>query len=191
MKPIFSIPLFLFLACGVEKELAEDRRNDDHEVKTETEISLQPEEYNVQLQLYNFTPYCGGAAPDWEDEMRQTSPMSNTTFIFIDYNTDTKREVKSDNNGVLRMYLQPGKYALREKYKDVSYEEFYKQYYHAPDDYYFNNGDTSCYYNWWTSNLVGMVITNPDSLYDYQVTTYAQCFTGINPCISYMGAYPP
>ena len=190
MKGIIIISSLLLLACGVEKEVVKTE-GEDHVQEEEEVLFEEDKTYNVSIKLFRFTPYCGGAAPDWEMEQRQTSPMNYTTLLLLDLDANMKREVKTDSAGVLYLNLKPGKYAIREKYKDCSFEEFKKQNFQNSDDYYISTPDSNCYYNWWSSNFLEFEVTKEDSLYQYSQTTYSQCFTGRNPCINYIGPWPP
>ena len=191
--------LILAAACGNSKRAAEEEESKFKEgdniyepYRGEEDLIPTPkqQEHNVLITLYSYHPYCGGMAPTEEMLARQTAPFSNTTFIFIDKNTGENKRMNTDENGMFKLNLDTGKYAIREVHKDTTFEAFYAQNVGKSDDYY-DSGSKECYEKWWASNFVEFQISKTDSVYEISKTQYARCFTGINPCSTYNGPYPP
>lgn len=194
MKSIYILTIPLFIACGTAKKV--EHNNKDVNVVEDEEIieisdTSHKAPYNTKITISHFTPYCGGAAPDDEMLARQTSLQSNTIFILINHSTGEKTNVKTDSEGVLYLNLAEGAYAIRETYKNCSYEEFYEKHYQPNSDYHQTSTDQDCYKNWWASNLGEIHITKSDSLNKYEYMTSSACFVGRNPCVNYTGPWPP
>lgn len=145
--------------------------------------------YNISIELDHHYPYCGGAYPD-ESEMYNYQILANATFHLYNIETGEKSNVKTDSTGTLKLNLPPGKYGLREMYKDCTFSEFCARYQTTAGDYY-ERADSSCYENWWKSNFIEFTVTSPTFLQTFSYTFSDHCFTGNNPCISYMGPWPP
>ena len=202
MKTLIPIISLLLFACGNSKEATKQESDKEkydedvvyiyepYRVDSIAEIEALPADYNVYITLFNYHPYCGGMAPTQEMLDNQTSPYSNTTFIFIDHQSGEEERMNTDENGMFKFQLPPGEYSIRETFKDTTFDAFYAQNV-APNSEYYSSGDVECYEHWWASNLVDFTITKEDSVYEYSATRYARCFTGNNPCSTYNGPYPP
>lgn len=94
------------------------------------------------------------------------------------------------NGGSHCAYLPPGKYVIKEKFKDVPLKDFIQNNSHENSSYY-QNGTEECFKNWKNSNLFEFEILSQDTLVNLSTTVGASCFTGTNPCIHYNGPYPP
>lgn len=192
--------IILLFSCGSSKETIVVKEIDITHIDTlitsdsTSEVDNQldsADQYNISIYFTHFTPYCGGAAPDPGRIAQQTRAQSNTYFLLINLNTGEKSKVKTNDMGFLYLNLPQGKYAIREMYKDVSFEEFREQYYQPPSDYHQESPDEECYRKWWQSNLGEFTILAGDEVQELKMGTSESCFTGNNPCISYTGPYPP
>ncbi|MCH2236135.1 MAG: hypothetical protein MK078_18025 [Crocinitomicaceae bacterium] len=204
MKTLIPILTLLLLACGNNKEVTavkedgEDSQFEDGDniyvpYSTDSIAEMAPTiaaDHNVLITLSNYHPYCGGMAPTPEMLENQTSPYSNTVFIFIDKNKGTEERIKTDENGMYKLILPAGEYAIRETFKDTTFEAFYEQNL-MPNSEFYSSGDKNCYKDWWEANLLEFEVTQTDTVYQFFATRYARCFTGNNPCASYDGPYPP
>jgi len=146
-------------------------------------------EANVEVNVTHYYPYCGGAYPD-ESDLNNYSILSNTSFMLYCLDSNEKIIVKSNANGTIKLNLKPGKYALREMYKECTYEEFAEKYKpkNIGNDY---EEDPLCYKRWWASYFLEFTVESPEVKKVYDYSFYDACFTGNNPCISYFGPYPP
>ena len=144
---------------------------------------------NIEVNVSHYYPYCGGAYPD-ESELNNYSILSNTPFMLYCLDTNEKIIVKSDQNGTIKLLLKPGKYALREMYKECSYDEFAEKYKpkNLGNDY---EEDVLCYKRWWASYFLEFTVESPEIKQIFNHSFFDACFTGNNPCISYFGPYPP
>lgn len=144
---------------------------------------------NVSIYITHHYPYCGGAYPD-ESEMNNYQPLANTNFVLINFTTNTETIVKSDSTGTLKLNLAPGKYGIKETYKNIPFEEFYEKYYVEGNDQTQAEGK-ECYRSWWSGLLSEFVIVDSATKIKSDCTIYDACFTGINPCLNYFGSWPP
>lgn len=144
---------------------------------------------NVIIAIDHYFPYCGGAYPT-DDQMNNYQKIVNAPFLLIDLDTGEKQTVKTNTSGELVLNLKPGRYGLKETFKDCSFEKFMEHYTIESSDYYADGG-IDCYKNWWASNFLEFTVTAVEEKQTLRYTFSDQCFTGNNPCISYMGPYPP
>ncbi len=184
----------LLFGCGAPKEIAEDDIIEDEstELSEEGEHELSAFLYdtiNVKIKILEYTPYCGGMAPTQEMLDNRVHP-ANGIYVLENLNTGKSERVKTDNFGVLHLNLTPGKYGIKELYKDVPFNEFYTTYLDTTNQFIMNK-DKLCYEDWWSSYLSGFEIINPDTLIQLNATINNRCFTGKNPCQDYTGPYPP
>jgi len=161
--------------------------------QTENQTGPTPDstegKFNVRVIIGQHFQYCGGAYPD-EDQMNNYTPLSSAVFHLYNLDTGEKTAVKTNGKGILELNLLPGRYGLKELFKDCSFDEFYTNH-RVPDYNDYEQGDESCYKNWWQSNFIEFVVTIPGSPQSFYHTFYHPCFTGINPCLNYFGPYPP
>ncbi|MEX1002130.1 MAG: hypothetical protein WDZ35_08440 [Crocinitomicaceae bacterium] len=194
MKGIFFISIALAItACGTTRGVVADNTHPDKD------STLQPDDlqigdtdmHNVSITITHYLSYCGGMAPTQEmlDDLHH--PQGNTNFILIDLNSGKRINVKTDSTGTLYLNLPPGKYGIREMYKDCTFEEFKEKHYKAPGNFYQERQGTDCYEKWWASNLGEFEILAGDPRQQLNWGTYDQCFIGKNPCVIYTGSYPP
>lgn len=115
----------------------------------------------------------------------------NTNFILIHLNTGKKTTVQTNSEGKLLLNLSNGKYAIRETYKDCSFEEFQRNNIQSYSNDLAPNRDEDCYKNWWKSNLGEFNISNANTLIDLHFQTKSGCYTGLNPCLYYIGPAHP
>lgn len=145
--------------------------------------------YPVQIFMQHYIPYCGGAAPNW-DQMNNYNPMANTNYHLIDLETGKKSKVLTDENGYLKLRLPTGKYGIQELFKDCTFGEFQEKFKIEQTDFILPK-DSECYKNWWQSNLGEFEVISQSETQSSSMTESESCFTGNNPCIIYIGPYPP
>lgn len=150
-------------------------------------ISQNENEFNVKIQITEHIPYCGGAYPS--DEQLNNYIPYNETLVLIDITNGTKKDL-NPKNGILYLNLTEGKYAIKEKYKDVPFHEFYSSNNNTHESYIIQ-GDNDCYKKWWLSNLLEFEIKANDTSKTYDCAISSRCYTGINPCDYYNGPIPP
>ena len=187
MKLIYVLTLLLLFACGSSKKHGEPHIEKNIAEKTQNEKIP----FNIKITITHFSPYCGGAAPDQHTLDNRSSLQRNTPFLLLNLISGEKSKVKTDTAGVLYLNLPKGNFAIRETFKDCTFEEFQTQNPPREGLYYMSSPDTNCYRNWWAGNLGEIEITNTDSLQEHHWGTSTRCFTGNNPCIYYKGPMPP
>lgn len=187
MKALLSLLVAtVLISCGTSKDLKEEKI-----VETIETESTDLNEYNIVISVSHSDSYCGGMAPTPEMLERLHYMKANTSYILLHKASGTKASVKTDSLGVLELDLVPGEYALREYFKNCTFEEFLKQQKTADSQYYQQTGGDDCYKNWWKANLLDFEITDTSNLQEFRVNTSTKCFTGNNPCLMYNGPYPP
>ena len=186
---VLAALLFFSLYCGVSHAQYKRMIRKTNAVEYGPQPDSVNTEANVEVNVDHYYPYCGGAYPD-ESELNNYSILSNTSFMLYCLDTNEKLIVKSDQYGTIRLMLKPGRYALREMYKECSYEEFAEKYKPKTlgSDY---EEDPLCYKRWWASYFLDFTIESPEIKQVFNHTFFDACFTGNNPCISYFGPYPP
>lgn len=182
---LISLTLLL-LACGSSKEAVVESE-ETSKLSDTTQIKDEIHTFNLQLSIQEYTPYCGGEAPS--EEMKNNYAPVSAQFVLIDSKNNSKTNIIS-NNGLIQLKLKPGRYKLREHFKDISFNEFYVKYVNK-DKMYYQNGSEECYKKWWNTNLFEFEIMDTTTVLKMEATLYNRCFTGNNPCIQYTGPYPP
>lgn len=156
--------------------------------KLDTEVNpTRP--INVSIYIDHYYPYCGGAAPSYE-QMNNYQAMANSNFVLVNLETGKKQIVKTDSTGHLNLLLPVGKYGIKELFKDCTFNEFLQKNTSSQGSYIQDMGE-DCYKNWWASYLGEFSITDPSLIIDGHYSLSEGCFTGNNPCIVYLGPYPP
>lgn len=187
MKLIYVLSSLILFACSTSKELKEN--NVENTIQEKTQTDKVP--FNTQITITHYNPYCGGAAPDDYTLEHLNSYQTNTNFILLNLISGEKSQVKTDSAGVLYLNLSKGNFAIREIFKDCTFEEFQLKNPPPQGLYYLSSPDANCYKNWWASNLGEIHVSNIDSLQVHYWGTSSGCFTGNNPCIYYTGPMPP
>ena len=145
---------------------------------------------NVQLRSMIHHPYCGGAYPSPEQEQGYltVSPFK-AYYISIDsalnsMSSDDLYEISDDS--VFKINLLPGTYFVFNLDKKLSLKEYMEKFGSTNENE--DMSDSSCYLKWKNTPDYKFIAANDTT---YQITYRAACFTGINPCITYTGPYPP
>jgi len=146
------------------------------------------QDYNVKIEIRHSVPYCGGAAPSYED-LNQSYLVSGN-FYLVNLITNQKTLITSNSKGIIALDLNIGKYGILEAFKNVSFHEFKKNNESNNGDYY-QTGNDDCYKKWWKANLIEFEVTDNTKTQELKAATYSRCFTGNNPCDMYNGPYPP
>ena len=192
MKLLYLQIALLLLGCGtsnsIENPVIEGLAKED--ITTQQSENGPVDSHNFKVSITHYTPYCGGAAPPPDIMERSTQQLANTNFILINHRSGKKTIVQTDSQGILYLMLSEGAYAIRETYKNCSFDEFYEKNHQTSDEWLQPSPDPNCYRNWWADNLQEIVITKVDSIYTYEVQTFEACFVGQNPCINYVGPLP-
>lgn len=167
------------------------------EVKID-DISIEPKEtrvidadFNVFISVSHHTPYCGGAAPTEETLALQNQPQRNTSFILINLTTNEKTKIHTDSTGVIRFELPYGKYAIKETYKECTFEEFLIYNQPKANNYIESTQAPNCYEDWWKSYLGEFEVKEDTEVLSLKFQTREACFVGRNPCLYYNGPMPP
>lgn len=196
MKSIaFSFFLLVCISCTVNKPIElilEPRIEENYSVADSTEkliltdqaLTIRP--YNVVISIIEYIPYCGGAAPS-DDEFNRNFPFTDQLIAI-----NKESGVKSDlwiNGGLHYIQLEPGKYLIKEKFKDVPLMDFIQS--HLNNGMYYLNDSDQCYENWKNTNLFEFEIFHADTVVHLNTSVGSLCFTGNNPCLLYTGPYPP
>lgn len=185
IKWLITPILFIILSCGTSAPIIDDNKlNNSNDSKS-------ADAYNVLLNISHHGAYCGGMAPTPEMLAALNYQQANTIFVLVHKSSNTKANVKTDSLGVLKLSLVPGQYAIREYFKNCSFDEFLAQQKTAEGQYFEHTGGDECYRNWWETNLLDFEITQKDSVLTHKLSTSTRCFVGNNPCLIYTGPYPP
>ncbi len=144
------------------------------------------EYHNVEVQVMQHFPYCGGAAPT-EEMMNQYSPASGN-YILVNKVDSSKTTVIADSTGTIYLFLENGEYAIRQMFKDMSFEAFYAK--NNDNGNSFTSRGIDCYRKWWEKNLLDFTVNDTTEV-KTKITFGSACFTGNNPCLIYNGPYPP
>lgn len=147
--------------------------------------------YEVKITITHYFPYCGGPVPSQEMLDNQTQLQANTEFILIHKKTGRESKVQTDSLGVLNLNLPIGQYAIKELYKDCTFETFLKKYHQPSQGNYTPSPEEGCYKKWWKSYLGEFTVSSSNTTYNFNFGSRAACFTGLNPCIYYNGPWPP
>lgn len=189
MRSIYSICVVLsFISCTVNQPTSASI------VPVETitpipdnnEIDNTEKKHNVAVSILKYIPYCGGAAPS-PDQLNRNHPYTGPLLV-INQITGEKSEMWV-NGGSHYTLLSPGKYYIKEKFKDVKLEDFINT--HKRDGMYYLDSSDDCYENWMNQNLFEFEIINEDTVVNLNTSIGSSCFTGNNPCLQYTGPYPP
>lgn len=193
MKYFFILILAscLFTSASAQKKERVKKIKPERSIKDQTVDSsaLFLQSFNVSIYITQYYPYCGGAYPD-ESEQNNYQPLRNSNFVLINFTTNTETMVQTDSTGTLKLNLAPGKYGIKELYKNIPFDEFYEKYYVGGNDQMKAEGK-ECYRGWWSSLLGEFIIVDPTTKIQSDYTIYSACFTGNNPCLSYFGPWPP
>ncbi len=147
------------------------------------------DQWNWQMKVLHYRPHCGGMAPNPEQLRNRYQPEIDS-FVLINLTGKDTIPVQTDSNGIVRLYLYPGQYAVREKYKMVPFRVFYEQHYRKSDNFLKTQG-IDCYKKWWKSNLTQFEITPHTEQLRLKVVVAEGCFVGLNPCLKFIGPPPP
>ncbi len=210
MKLTFYILIFTFIAgCGLHQqtttEITTDTSiivvnsiGDTSTIDTSTTViktsqikdtqTVEQQPYNFEFEIIRYFPYCGGAAPT-EEMLNRYSP-EKAEFVLTNLKTNKKTTFKTDSLGVKKMQLKSGKYGIKEKFKDVPFDEFYANFYQKSNNFAKSQGK-DCYREWWKSNLVEFEITDTTTVLKKKIVIQDACFIGKNPCLEFVGPNPP
>ena len=178
---------FLLLASCASSEPIVHNNLQSEEGEEEIQKDSVAEVYNVQFTAHLHHPYCGGAAPS-EDQLNLSSQVHGG-FLLIDFQTNEKSQLRANNDGLFQLKLPPGKYAIKEQFKDIPFDEFVQQ--HRKSGMYMMTGSDECYQKWWSSYLAEFEIVEGGALQTFDFHLSNSCFTANNPCDIYTGPHPP
>lgn len=140
--------------------------------------------------IQTHKPYCGGARPTPEMEKGFTDPVPNADFyIYSGDRPENKKDmikVTTNEQGVFTVQLIPGEYHIVQAQKLLPLEEFIKN--NTYDSQHYQQAPEPCFRDWKDS---------PDFSFKLEgeskevFTENHRCFIGANPCLKYVGPYPP
>lgn len=150
----------------------------------------QQELYQVRFEGMQHRPYCGGARPTPEVAAGFTEPLTGKHYFVFEGTIHSKKskplgELTLDSLGMDVLQLRPGNYYLLDADKTLTLEKFIGKTTLAFEKN-FAVSDASCFEKWQQT---------PDVLFEVQgnklvsFTLQANCWTGLNPCVKYVG--PP
>ena len=179
--------VFMATSCGAKKNGSSDTVSTNN-VDTTQVVST---EGMLSGLIQTHTPYCGGMKPTPEMEKGVWEPVMNADFYIYQDSMPTKKSdfihIKTDAEGKFSVKLDPGDYHIVQAQKLLSLEEFIKK--NTPSSELYRLAPESCFETWKNS---------PD--FSFSMTTEAKsetftenhgCFIGANPCLKYVGPYPP
>ncbi len=188
---MYKYLLFLtfFTSCGTTDVITEKSISSEEVNTSKQKESVQKSDtaFNVQFTVRQYIPYCGGAYPG-EDQLNQYAVIHGG-LLLINLETKEKSPLRANDEGLFQLMLPPGKYAIKEEFKDIPFEQFVQQ--HKKEGMYLIPGTDECYKKWWSGYLGEFEINEnvPPLNFDYSLRN--SCFTGNNPCDIYTGPYPP
>ncbi len=177
----FFLLLLLFSSCGTTEPLTQGELQTEESSIEVVQDSVIEEVFNVQFTARQYIPYCGGAYPR-EDQMNQYAQLHGG-FLLIDLQTNEKLALNANHKDVFRLMLSPGKYVIKEEFKDVPFKQFMQQ--QRKGGMYMMPGTDECYKNWWTTNLAEFEIVEGGEPQTFNFQLSNSCFTGNNPCAIY------
>lgn len=182
-KILMDFKLFLFaigsmlISCGTNKEITISEPEEDPN-------------HTIILKFSRHIPHCGGAAPTPEQINGYSEAISGKTYAIFEheYNSNKKPLTESTTNkqGVIEIKLSSGKFAVVDKQKLLPLNEFIEK--NTPDNIHYRSQDSLCFETWKSKPDFTIDIQNDTII---MLTERHQCFTGANPCIEYVGPYPP
>jgi hypothetical protein len=170
----------LFFSCKSKSNMTQGQ-------KRTTKISFNEEATAFTLTMHIRNPYCKGVAPMPEEEVNGFIPLALKDFAL--FNNDTfVYEFRTNEQGQAELFLPPGKYGVRHLSKNIDFETFYSRIDKRSNDFV-EVGDKECYRKWWQA-YEGQFEVNPISN-QAVINIESRCFTGEDPCRSYVGPMPP
>lgn len=171
-----------FAGCAEIKETAEDA--------ADSAENAWKGKHKLDVTLSSHRPYCGGAAPDPEQEQGSTTPLSGQVFYLYEgerpASVSQMVKIRTDLEGHFSIDLKTGVYSVISEDKTLSLEEFIAK--HKIIDQFYSYAPDSCFEEWRNRpNLVVDLSSNESR----NLTIEEDCFTGNNPCMLYTGPYPP
>jgi hypothetical protein len=112
------------LIAQKDKRVKKEKKTKEESLEKDTAPTLKT--FNVSIYITHYYPYCGGAYPD-ESQQNNYQPLRNTNFVLINFTANTETIVQSDSTGTLKLNLAPGKYGIKEMFKNIPFEEFYEK----------------------------------------------------------------
>lgn len=141
----------------------------------------------VYLKILIRDPYCKGMAPMPDEEVNGFTPLLLKDFVLF-HNDTFMFEFRTSDQGVSELFLPPGSYGVRHSFKNVDFETFYKTIDKRSSEMV-EVGDKECYQKWWEA-YEGSFEVGPLSEHA-EIKIESWCFTGEDPCRSYVGPMPP
>jgi len=146
--------------------------------------------YQVRFEGMQHRPYCGGAKPKPEVASGFTEPLFGKKYVVFEGLSFNKKaqsigQIELDSVGMAVIQLHPGNYYLLDADKTLTLEKFIGKS-TMPFEKNFAISDASCFEKWQQT---------PDVLFEVRgnklvsFTLQAKCWTGLNPCVKYVG--PP
>jgi|688.fasta_scaffold481516_2 hypothetical protein len=172
---------FVFLSCGTEKSASNN--SDIH----------------VQLLFQQHTPYCGGAYPTPEQERGEITPIQNQEYAIYRASSDTVKHnakhkpllvLRTNEKGEIAMELPVGLYYAVHIDKTLSFDLLYAKYKRESNDY-LHSADLTCYQDWYARPEMRFKVSPDAQIVRTSVVIQSACFTGLNPCVAWVGPMPP
>lgn len=179
----------ILLALGIALGSCADLKH-TAEVITDNAENLWKGKHTLSVTFNMHRPYCGGAAPSPEQEMGFTEPIANQVYyIYKDERPKSVTKmvkVTTDEQGKFSIDLEEGVYSIIHGDKGLPLDEFIEKKKIIAS--YYNYSDNDCFEKWRTTPdfTINLVKTT-----DETVVISSRCFTGDNPCMDYIGPYPP
>lgn len=147
---------------------------------------------DVQFEIFQAFPYCGGAAPTPDMLEPQLDAFASCSLAICEVNENGERgkwmtTIVTDENGLAKSALPKGKYQLWLPSKLESFEEFMKIEKSVKGKFY-SYEEVACFRTWYeTPDFEFEVGTETSFKFVYN----NRCFTGHHPCLIYTGPFPP
>ncbi len=148
--------------------------------------------FTIQLKVVDHLPHCGGPFPTPEQVNGTDEAVTGEVFGLIagDIFSDTMHEpiiLHLNDEGMCQLSLKAGNYALVLLDKWMESASFRAKY-SAYDEQLYRVKDAACFEQWRTSVDFSLNVSG-DS-----VVTFVRpnkCYTGVHPCLEYIGPKAP
>lgn len=151
----------------------------------------QSDYFVVKGKIINHHPYCGGAYPSEEMAKGYNSYPTNFKMFVCEKDDSTKKillKFTSNETGDFEFSLPKGKYNFYEIDKALSFKKFVAKSEIKENSNYKNTG-IKCLKKWYKTADFTIDLYSDTTV---NIIFYHRCFVkGNNPCIQYLGPYPP
>ncbi len=142
----------------------------------------------VKGVIKHHTPYCGGAYPTPEMEKGITKPFANHSMFVVEKNSQKRNAVAqftTDDKGNFSVTLPIGEYDVYGNHKKGSFKDFVSK---NSSGKFLVLKDTECLKKWYNTPEFS-INSQKDTIIEF--TYSSRCYSGLNPCLKYIGPMRP